>query len=80
MKTRLVRIGHSRGVRIPNALLEQARLKDHVEITVCGGALVIRSSRKPRAGWAKAFREMARHGDDVLLDPDVTLDDLCEDD
>jgi hypothetical protein len=29
------------------------------------------SSKKPRAGWAAAFREMARCGDDALLDYDL---------
>jgi antitoxin MazE len=71
MKTRLVKIGKSRGVRIPELLLEQAGLEEEVEITPRCNALVIRSSKKPRAGWAKAFAQMARHGDDALLDEGI---------
>jgi antitoxin MazE len=68
MKTRIVRIGNSRGVRIPKPLLEQTGLRGEVEITAEDGSLVIRSARRPREGWAAAFEEMARRGDDALLD------------
>jgi antitoxin MazE len=68
MKTRIVRIGNSRGIRIPKALLELAGLSGEVEISVQDHSLVIRSARKPRAGWEKAFREMAAHGDEALSD------------
>jgi len=69
MKTSIVRIGNSQGIRIPKPLLEQSGLHGEVDIQVENEALVIRRARKPRAGWAKAFREMAERGDDALLDP-----------
>jgi antitoxin MazE len=72
MKTRIVRIGNSRGVRIPKLLLEQTGLSGVVEISVRDGALVIGPTRKPREGWAAAFQEMARRGDDALLDEPPT--------
>jgi hypothetical protein len=31
-------------------------------------SLIIRRARRPREGWAAGFREMARRGDDLLLD------------
>jgi antitoxin MazE len=68
MKTRIVRIGNSQGIRIPKPLLEQTGLRDEVEVSVQDDALIIRPARKPRAGWADAFREMPRRGDDALLD------------
>jgi antitoxin MazE len=68
MKTRIVRIGNSRGVRIPKPLLEQTGLRDEVEIAAVDNSLVIRPGRKPREGWATAFQEMARRGDDALID------------
>jgi antitoxin MazE len=68
MRTRIVRIGNSQGIRIPKPLLEQTGLRDEVEVSVQDDALIIRPARKPRAGWADAFREMARRGDDALLD------------
>jgi antitoxin MazE len=68
MKTRIVAIGNSQGIRIPKLLLEQTGLSGEVEISAEENALVIRAARKPRAGWAAACREMAERGDDVLLD------------
>jgi antitoxin MazE len=68
MKTRIVAIGNSRGIRIPKPLLEQTGLSGDVEISAEAGGLMIRPARRPRAGWAEAFREMARRGDDALLD------------
>src|SRR5262249_52497705 len=66
VKTRIVRVGNSQGIRIPRALLEQAGLSGEVELCVRAGALVIRRARKPRAGWAAAFQAMAERGDDAL--------------
>ena len=68
MKTRIVRIGNSRGIRIPKPLIEQVGLGDEVEISVKDGALIIKPARKTRAGWAVAFQEMAKRGDDALFD------------
>ncbi len=68
MKTRIVPIGNSQGIRIPKPLLEQTGLSGEVEISAEDGTLVIRPVRRPRAGWAAAFQEMARRGDDASLD------------
>jgi antitoxin MazE len=68
MKTHIVPIGNSRGIRIPKPLLEQAGLSGEVEISAQDDTLVIRPVRRPRSGWAAAFQEMAQHGDDRLLD------------
>lgn len=68
MKASLVQIGNSRGVRIPKAFLEQAGLRDEIEIEVRGSQVVIRPANHPRAGWDESFATMARLGDDHLLD------------
>ena len=68
MKTRIVPIGNSHGVRIPKALLDETGLTGEVEICAEEQSLVIRSVRKPRDGWAAAFQQMAERGDDALLD------------
>jgi antitoxin MazE len=73
MKTRIIQIGNSRGIRIPKGLLEQSGLDGEVEIIAKNGSLVIRSAKQPRAGWAEAFEEMARRGDDALLDDAPSL-------
>jgi antitoxin MazE len=68
VKTRIVSIGNSQGIRIPKLLLEQTGLSGEVEISAEGRALLIQPARRPRATWVAAFQEMARQGDDALLD------------
>ncbi len=67
-KTRIVQIGNSRGIRVPKALLDQARLPEDVELVAEPGRLVVRAARRPRAGWADAARLMRERNDD-RLDP-----------
>jgi antitoxin MazE len=68
MRARIVRVGNSRGVRLPKPLLEQAGLPDEVEIHAEPGRIIIESARRARSGWAEAARAMAKHEDDALLD------------
>lgn len=70
MKANVVRIGNSRGIRIPKAVLEHCRLTDAVELDVQEDHLVIRPAAKSRKGWDEAFRRMHQQGDDTLLDRD----------
>ena len=72
VRQRIVRIGNSRGVRLPASMLAEAQLAegDEVEVSAEVGQIVLRQVRKPRAGWAEQFAEMARRGDDTLIDGD----------
>jgi len=67
MKTDLVPIGNSRGIRIPKPLIEQCGLGDTVDLRVEDGCLVISSERRPRAGWNEAFKAASSSKDDDLL-------------
>jgi antitoxin MazE len=73
IKTRLVKIGNSHGVRIPKVVRDQVGLTDAVELEVQGDQLVIRSSSAARATWGEQFRQMAERGDDTLLDGEQPL-------
>jgi len=68
MKTRIVRIGKTQGVRIPKPLLERSNLAEEVELEAQDHQIIIRSTRQPRQDWKAAFRAMAERGDDALLD------------
>jgi antitoxin MazE len=67
-KTRIVRIGNSRGIRVPKILLDQAQLPDEVELHAEPGRLVVQGARRPRMGWAEVARAMAEQRHDHLLD------------
>jgi antitoxin MazE len=72
MKTRIIKIGNSQGIRIPKVLLEQSGLGEEVELEVHDAQIVIRPAERPRQEWEEAFHSMAEHADDQLLDEDLT--------
>lgn len=59
MKTKLVRIGNSRGIRLPKPFIEEAGLDEDVELEVHGNTVVIRPVSSIRAGWAEAAAALA---------------------
>ena len=67
MKSELIRIGNSRGIRIPKPLIEQCRLGDTVDVRVEDEHLVISREQKPRQGWEEAFRAAVSSKRDPLL-------------
>jgi antitoxin MazE len=71
VRASIVRIGNSRGLRIPKAVLEQVGIGDEVDLSVEDGRLVVRPVGRPRAGWAEAAAAMAAAGEDGLLDPET---------
>ena len=71
MRASIVRIGNSRGLRIPKALLEQCGIGDAVDLAVEEGRLVLRPIRRVREGWTEEAEAMAAAGDDELLDPET---------
>lgn len=70
-RSKLVKIGNSRGIRIPRVILEQAEINDEIEMTVDGNQLIIQAAIHPRQGWATRFAAMAENGDDRLLDDNL---------
>jgi len=71
VKSRIVKMGNSKGVRIPKPILEQLALGEEVEMSVRGDQLVIRPGKRPRSGWEEQFARMAQHADDRLLDEET---------
>ena len=70
MKVELVRIGNSRGIRIPKPLIEQCGFGDTVDLRVEQDCLVIAPDRPLRQGWEKAFQTAEPTAEDRLL-PDT---------
>jgi antitoxin MazE len=68
-KTRIVRIGNSRGIRVPKMLLDEAGLPEEVELRAEPGRLVVSAATRPRAGWALKARSMHQRRHDAPLDP-----------
>jgi antitoxin MazE len=71
MRSRLIRIGNSRGVRLPKPLIDEAGLTDEIEIRVRNGAIVIENAAAGRADWEDAAKSAHTREDDALLDAPV---------
>lgn len=71
MRASIVRIGNSRGLRIPKALLEASGIRDTVDLSIEDGRLIVRPVPSVREGWAEAAQAMAERGEDRLLDPET---------
>ena len=68
MRTKLVPIGNSKGIRLPRAVIEQCSLGDEIELVVKRDHLIVKSAKRPREGWEEAFKQMHENGDDQILD------------
>ena len=69
MKIDIIRIGNSRGIRLPKAVIDQCQFTEQVELEVRRGEVVLRAAtRKSRDGWEEAFqtaRAEAFNGDEA---------------
>ncbi len=68
MKTKVIKIGNSRGIRIPKTILEQSGLKSEVQLEVKNDRIIIKSASRLRENWDAAFKKMSELKDDEILD------------
>ena len=76
MNIKLIKIGNSRGIRIPHTILQQVKIKDELEMEVLDEKLVLKPVKKARRGWDKAFMKMHQQKDDhLIIDDRIDLTD-----
>ncbi len=75
MHAHLIRIGNSKGIRIPAAILKACRIENDVDIEVADGKLIITPISAPREGWNEAFIAMRAAEDDTLYLDEITEED-----
>ncbi|MFO8003912.1 AbrB/MazE/SpoVT family DNA-binding domain-containing protein [Thioalkalivibrio sp.] len=56
MRTTLRKIGNSRGVLIPAALLAQVEITDEIELRLEGARIIIEPVKPSREGWFDGYR------------------------
>lgn len=61
MKSKIVKIGNSKGLRLPKSVLEQCEFNDEVTIHVKDKKLIVASRKKSREGWAKEFERLTKN-------------------
>lgn len=76
MKVNLIRIGDSKGVRIPSSIIRECGFGDQIEMRVEQGVIVLSPLYGVREGWDAAFKTMAAAGDDAALIPDTLETDF----
>lgn len=67
MQMDIVKIGNSKGIRLPLAVLKQCGIDSKVELEIKDNCIIIKPVIAPRQGWAEAFELMHKNNDDFLL-------------
>lgn len=79
MIAKIVPIGNSKGVRIPNHILKELNIENKVEMIFDENHKEIRLKpiRKIREGWDDSFKNMKKNNDDqLIIDDSIDLPDL----
>jgi len=67
MLARIIKVGNSKGIRIPSLLLKKCNISEQVELEVKGNTIIIKPVIKPRAGWDDALKNVHDNGDDKMM-------------
>jgi len=84
MQVSVVKIGNSKGIRIPKKVLDQCHVEDALELTLKNDEIVLTPvHRKPREGWAEVFEAAAGKYDEepanqAWLDAELVENDNWE--
>lgn len=76
MQVTLIKIGNSKGVRLPKAVIDQACLEDKIELEVRDGQVILSSTRQPRRDWGVSAQACHEAGEDRVEGWDETLEDF----
>ena len=62
MRIPIVKVGNSRGIRFPKAIIEQCQFGEEVDLDVKNHKLVISPVTSTRSGWSEAFEKLGDPG------------------
>jgi len=81
MVSKIIKIGKSNGVIIPNEFLKRLHFKDRAILDIEKEKLVIKPvKKKPRENWENIIKEeLEKHGSSEALSPDFFADGSLED-
>lgn len=79
MEIPVVRIGNSRGIRIPKSVIDQLYIQDTLELEVHENEIVLKPVKgKAREGWRQSFADMHSEGEDEPLIPELEDEDVFD--
>jgi antitoxin MazE len=75
MEISIIKIGNSKGFRLPKTILEKYNISDKIELILEKGQIILKPISEARKGWDNAFKRMNKEGDDQLFFEDVFEDE-----
>ena len=57
MRIKVIDIGNSKGIRLPQALIQQYNLDNEVAVELTKEGIMLTSTHKARAGWEEQFKQ-----------------------
>lgn len=78
MRTSIIKIGNSKGLRLNKQIIKQYQISDQVDLILEEDRIILKPIKKPREGWDESFQKMAQNGDDDMLMNDVFEDEDFE--
>jgi antitoxin MazE len=69
MIAKVIQIGNSKGIRIPNQILKEMNIENHLELIVNDkkDEIILKPVHKIREGWNESFKKMNESSDDKLI-------------
>ena len=80
MEIPIIKIGNSKGIRLPKTILKKYGFNDKVDLVMEEDGLVLKPIKKARAGWEESFKQIARKGNNELIVDDLLMDNLLIED
>ena len=78
MEVSIIKIGNSKGLRLPKTILKKYAIKDSVDLVLEEDQIIIKPVSKKREGWDEAFEKMSQNKEDNPVMDDVFVDEDFE--
>jgi len=78
MIAKIIQIGNSKGIRIPNQVLKEMNIENHIELLINDNKneIILKPVHKVREGWSDSFKKMRTISEDTLIiDDSLDLND-----
>jgi antitoxin MazE len=78
MIAKIIQIGNSKGIRIPNQILKELNIENQIELIINDkkDEIILKPMHKVRDGWFDSFKKMKSISEDkLLIDDSLDLKD-----
>lgn len=75
MQLNIIKVGNSRGLRLPKTLLDEYQIDETVELRLKDGYIELRPSKNIRENWSSKLSELANDPNEEDRIPDLFDDE-----